>query len=106
MINLKELKNCSSFIESNQEIESLVMDIQVDNRALGKESLFIAIVGERFNPLEHLEKVVSSGCKYVVCESSDENKSLTNNFSDSINFIFVKLNQTKTNFLILKFMRH
>ena len=63
------------------------LNIKVDNRMLDKDSLFIAIKGERFNPLEHLEMVVKSGCKYVLCEKQHEK--LTKDYEKSLNFIFV-----------------
>ena len=65
-----------------------VLNIKVDNRELDSQSLFVAIVGSRFNPLEHLEKVAESGCKYVMCERSQEE--LTKDFQNDINFIFVE----------------
>ena len=65
-----------------------VLNIKVDNRELDSQSLFVAIVGSRFNPLEHLQKVAESGCKYVMCERSQEE--LTKDFQNDINFIFVE----------------
>ncbi|MAZ48836.1 MAG: hypothetical protein CME65_09740 [Halobacteriovoraceae bacterium] len=64
------------------------LKIEVDNRNLDENSLFIAIVGLRFNPLEHLDTVVESGCKFVMCEI--QYRELTRDFSNQIDFIFVE----------------
>lgn len=88
MVNLSSLINFKSVLEPknfNQEDKIF----SVDNRQLCKDSIFIAIVGERFNPLEHLAKVVQSECQYVVYERNKENDKLINEYSGKLNFIAV-----------------
>ncbi|MBD64133.1 MAG: hypothetical protein CME62_02925 [Halobacteriovoraceae bacterium] len=42
-----------------------------DNETSGK-NVFIAIVGERYNPLEHLQKLTETSIKYIICEQKYE----------------------------------
>ncbi len=89
MIQLESLKKLHSVKDYVLEGELTTLEVSVDNRILSNKSLFIAIVGNRFNPLEHLDKVVSQGCKYVAYESSTENDEKIKSYSDKINFIKV-----------------
>lgn len=81
-----ELKRIKHLLNNVQMTEDLNLKVHENNLNLGQDSLFIAIVGERYNPLEHLDKVVSQKCKYVVYESSEESDSLVRSFKDQIHF--------------------
>lgn len=89
MIDLSSLCAISG-ITFEEVLADRSLKIEVDNRCLTSESLFIAIKGERFNPLDHLEKVVSAGCEYVLFESGTEIKEEINKYKGKIHFLTVK----------------
>lgn len=88
MINIKLLGDLPSVI--NMPVHtSKHYYFSVDNRKLDSESIFIAIIGERFNPLEHLDKVIDRGCEYVVYEKNDKSDEVVKDFRNKIQFIEV-----------------
>lgn len=84
MISLKALSKIPSML-TVPNFEARDLKVEVDNRVIGSDSLFIAIKGERFNPLEHLDTVVASGCRYVVYEGEAD----ISKFSDILKFFKV-----------------
>lgn len=88
MINLEALSKIPSML-SSPEFKSIDLKVEVDNRVLGAKSLFIAIKGEKFNPMEHLDIVVKSGCKFVLYEQGSEDGVDLAEFKNSLNFFKV-----------------
>jgi UDP-N-acetylmuramoyl-tripeptide--D-alanyl-D-alanine ligase len=87
MINLKDLHEIKNILDTtNLNIEKNLF-LEVDNRQICKESLFIAIVGAKYNPLSNIKKVIESGCEYVAYESNNENNELISSHKEKINFI-------------------
>lgn len=89
MINLNSLCELPSFLCSTKKLKNKNLQCEVDNRKISKQSLFIAIVGKKFNPLVHLEMVVKSGCKYVVYEKNEANDALVSEYHGQLTFIEV-----------------
>ena len=88
MVNLQALKKLSTVTDlSSSEDRKLCVD--VDNRLLNSDSLFIAIVGQKYNPLNDLEKVIASGCEFVAYEKNENNDEFINSYTEKINFIAV-----------------
>ena len=54
MLELGKIKSFKSVNEVIGELKEITVDVKVDNREVSESSLFIAIVGERFNPLKKL----------------------------------------------------
>lgn len=90
MFNLVDVKNFNSFISSSSEILEENLSVKVDNREAGEKSLFIAIVGERFNPLDHIQKLVDSKCRWIAYEENKESEKKIEKYRNEINFIKVK----------------
>ena len=83
MIKLSDLAKISKkIIKGGEEFK-----LEVDNRQLNADSIFIAIVGDRFDPLMHLDKVVDSGCRYVIFEENIENNKKIKFYEDKLVFI-------------------
>lgn len=80
-------------VKTNNDISAIKLErdlhIKVDNRSLDENSLFVAIVGERFNPLEHLEIVIQSKCRFVMCEETEASRKLVGIYENKLSFIFV-----------------
>lgn len=89
MINLKTLLGLPSYLESTDNLLSLELYLSVDNRKLNFDGIFVAIVGERYNSLEHLDKVFESGCRFVVYEKNEENDKLIKPWVKKLVFIAV-----------------
>jgi len=87
MINLRTLQPllCENII-----LPEINLGLSVDNRSLSSETIFIAIVGERYNPLSHLDQVVLSGCKYIIYEKHIESDQLIQNYREKITFLPVE----------------
>ncbi|MBT4790853.1 MAG: UDP-N-acetylmuramoyl-tripeptide--D-alanyl-D-alanine ligase [Halobacteriovoraceae bacterium] len=90
MINLKSIYGFRSFISSTDILLNIDLSFSVDNRKLDDENIFIAIVGERFNPLDHIEKIISSECRFVIYEANPENDLKTECFKKHLVFIRVE----------------
>lgn len=90
MINLKSIKNFESYNGATDNLLGIDLYFCVDNRELTDESIFIAIVGEKYNPLKHLDQVVESGCKFVVYQASEENFKLACKYEDDLVLIAVR----------------
>jgi UDP-N-acetylmuramoyl-tripeptide--D-alanyl-D-alanine ligase len=73
MISLKLVESCKSFAHSSQSISNIKLPICSDTRAYTNPSFFIAYPGQRSNPLNHLDTVLSAGCPLVVYQDSQEN---------------------------------
>ena len=89
MLSLKNIMDLSSVVSEAKFSLNSPLNIKVDNRLLNSDSFFIAIVGERFNPLMHLEEVIKKKCKYVAYEQNSQNDILVKKYSEQINFIAV-----------------
>lgn len=94
MINLKELSLVSSFLTTTDRLMNVDLILATDNRLLTDENIFIAIVGERFNPLEHLDKVLETGCKFVVYEKNIKSEKLIQKYIKDLVFIQVSSIET------------
>lgn len=85
MININEFSNLNSFVCATGILQNNVAKIAVDNRRLNDENVFIAIVGERYNPLKELSKLEKK-IKYIVHDKSVE---IEEKYLDK--FIFIKV---------------
>ncbi len=90
MINLKTIYGFKSFIECTDNLLNVDLFFAVDNRKIDDENVFIAIVGEKYNPLKDLEKLRDTGCRFVVYEKNDENDKLVEPFKKFLVFISVE----------------
>ncbi len=89
MLNLKDIPQFKSFVESDSKLISLELYLSPDNREVTIEHIFIAIVGERYNPLQYLDKLIQTGWKFVVYEKNEDNDQLIEEYGDSLIFISV-----------------
>jgi UDP-N-acetylmuramoyl-tripeptide--D-alanyl-D-alanine ligase len=89
MLSLKGIHGLNSVISEFSSKLNIKLNLKVDNRQLDSKSAFIAIVGERFNPLKHLQNVIMSNCEYVIYEQSLESDHLVEKYKGKINFIKV-----------------
>lgn len=89
MINLKTLFGLKSFLRSSDRFLNLDLNLCVDNRDLNHESIFVAIIGTKYNPLDHLDIVLDKGCRFVVYEKSMENDSKVEKYRKSLVLIEV-----------------
>ncbi|MDP7321243.1 MAG: UDP-N-acetylmuramoyl-tripeptide--D-alanyl-D-alanine ligase [Bacteriovoracaceae bacterium] len=87
MINLSEIETFKTFKEASSQLEDKELRFDVDNRLINTDSVFIAIVGAKYNPLSHLDRVVTSGCKYIVYDQADSD--LVSAYEDKLCFILV-----------------
>lgn len=87
MLDVSLVKKMNSFRSVSKDLPALDLKVEVDNRCLSRGSLFVAIVGEKYNPLDHLDIVLNSQCKFVLCEDKyvDEVKI----YEKQLTFIFV-----------------
>jgi UDP-N-acetylmuramoyl-tripeptide--D-alanyl-D-alanine ligase len=91
MISLNSVINNSNFKYTGEPIlEKINLHVCVDSREVNRDSLFVAIKGLRFNPMEHLADIAANGCEFVIYEESDEMRALADDFKNRINFIMVK----------------
>ncbi|MFT6631578.1 MAG: UDP-N-acetylmuramoyl-tripeptide--D-alanyl-D-alanine ligase [Bacteriovoracaceae bacterium] len=90
MINLKELSLLKNFIGTTDRLMNVNLQLVTDNRLLTDNDIFIAIVGKKFNPLEHLDKVYESGCRFVIYEKNDANDNLVQGHIEKLVFVKVK----------------
>lgn len=90
MINLKELGLLNNFVGSTDRLMNVDLQLATDSRLLNEENIFIAIVGKKFNPLEHLDKVYDSGCRFVIYEKNNENEKLVQPHAKKLVFVQVK----------------
>ena len=88
VIDLSEVLEEGTPITDLKEREE-PLKIEVDNRQLNRNSLFVAIKGERFNPLDHLDSVKASGCQYVLFERGSTSSDNIEKYCDDILFIEV-----------------
>lgn len=89
MIKLNQLANLVEGYENNSPADEFFY-FKVDNRELNNKSIFIVYVGSKFNPLDHIDKIVKSGCKYVAVENKPENLEKIKKHHNEIHFIIVK----------------
>lgn len=90
MLNLKTILGLECFIESSDRFLGLDLKVSVDNRELSEDHIFVAIVGQRYNPLEHLDKVYESGCRFLVYENNESNDQLAAKYKEKLVLIKVK----------------
>lgn len=81
MIDIVKLPNLK------ENFESLSYSLKVSDHDLDENSVFLAVVGERYNPLKNLDKVKNKNCQFVVYEKNKVNDELVSPFKNDINFI-------------------
>src|SRR5690606_9552960 len=74
------------FVSCHGKLASDDLRITSDNRNIGDENTFAAIVGERYNPLKDLNKLKGK-IKYIIFESSSDHSFMN---TDEFTFIEVK----------------
>ncbi len=72
MINLAKIQDLESVVSLNGELLDLDVEVVVDNRELNSTSLYLCFIGNKYNPLLHLDKVKNSGCRYIVVEEGND----------------------------------
>jgi UDP-N-acetylmuramoyl-tripeptide--D-alanyl-D-alanine ligase len=65
MISLKHLENCQSVIKPYTKISTEKLRFCVDTRAYQHPMAFVAIPGQRVNPLDLIDDLLSKGCPAV-----------------------------------------
>ena len=98
MIDLKNIKKCSSIIDASHTYEGS-LNFCTDTRKYSNPSAFVAIPGEKVNPLDVIEKLLNDGCPLVIYQDDSTNrekiKNLTQKFpktkfqpvKDSVTFL-------------------
>ncbi len=61
------LKDIACFCGAQTEVEGEIQKISTDSRDIDKNTLFIALVGERFDAHDFIQDVLDKGAKAVVC---------------------------------------
>lgn len=61
------LKEISAFCGVEAEIDGEILKISTDSRDIDENTLFVALIGERFDGNDFVEDVLSKGAKAVVC---------------------------------------
>ena len=89
VINLKTLFGLNSFLSCSDPLLNLDLQLCVDNRELSDENIFVAIVGEKYNPLDFLDDAFKKGCRFVVYEKSTINDEKAYKFSKKLVLIEV-----------------
>jgi UDP-N-acetylmuramoyl-tripeptide--D-alanyl-D-alanine ligase len=89
MINLNKLYNIENVLTNPNHNLNGSFSFEVDNRLISESSIFIAIVGERYNPLSEIQKIIDSGCRIVVYEKKSENDKLVSDYQEEIEFVAV-----------------
>lgn len=100
MINLACLKDCKTIKDSNFEIPKQgSLKFITDTRKYNQPSAFVAIPGQKVNPLDLIEGILEKGCQLIIYQESSENslkvKNLIKKFpkvcfvsvSDSVSFL-------------------
>lgn len=83
IVNLKSVeKNCGNLNFNN-------MYFSVDNREVDEKSIFIAIVGDKYNPLEHIDKLLETGCQFIVVENKEVNLAKISKYSEKLSWVLV-----------------
>lgn len=76
MLKINEMISLKGFKKIHKTPQKLIDETEfyfsADNRELGSQSAFVAIVGARFNPLSHLDLVKKAGCRVVIYEGCDD----------------------------------
>lgn len=90
MINISQISKLDNFVSSSHKLPNEIFEIHFDNSSLNQKALFIAIVGSRYNPLKNLDIVISSMCKFVVVEDSEDSKLIDSRYLEALCFIKVK----------------
>lgn len=85
MINVNEFSTLKSFVCATGNLKDQVAKITIDNRVIRDENVFVAIVGERYNPLDELSKLKNK-IKYIVHENNLELSE-----KDLKDFVFIKV---------------
>lgn len=66
MLRVSDLKTFKSVLTKDILNSDKLIYPTIDNRKVNSDSLYIAIIGERYNPLEHLDILQGNGCEYLV----------------------------------------
>ncbi len=90
MINLKTIYGFNSFINCSDSLLNIDLRFSVDNRRLNEDNIYIAIVGEKYNPLNDIQKILDSGCRFMVYQASPENDKLVAPYSKMLVLIKVE----------------
>lgn len=88
MIKVNDFQSCSSFISTSKDIENdLDVKVSTDTRELEEANFFLAIEGEKFNPLKFLDQIVKANCSYVIYTKNKTNDEIIKKYEDSVTFI-------------------
>ena len=61
------LKDIARFCGSQTNLEGCITKISTDSRDVDENTLFVALIGERFDAHNFIEDVLNKGAKAVVC---------------------------------------
>ena len=67
------LKDIAGFCGASTVLEGSVKKISTDSRVVDGDTLFVALVGERFDANDFVEDVLSAGAKAVICSRYNGN---------------------------------
>ncbi|HLW58028.1 MAG TPA: Mur ligase family protein, partial [Bacteriovoracaceae bacterium] len=93
MISFHHLKHCNEMIDNLNLDWDLKKRFVVDTREYQNGDAFIAIPGQRVNPLNLIKDLLVKGCEYVFYQKSEENDSIIKNYQGEFptaKFIAVK----------------
>lgn len=93
MISFHHLKNCKQIIDNLNLDWGLKKRFIVDTREYQNGEVFIAIPGQRVNPLNLIKDLLTRGCQYICYQKCEENDSIVKNYQGefpAVNFIAVK----------------
>ncbi len=83
MLNKVDLENFKSVTEIKSKSDDLeITTICTDSRSYNKESLFIAIDGEKFDAMDFCDQIYEAGCRRIACKDSDKNRKQCSEYSD------------------------
>src|SRR3989338_553545 len=89
MIKISDLKKIKSVISIHKGSE--VLTPATDSRTMVNENLFIAIEGEKFNPLNFLTQLAEKkSCNFVAYTKNSANDELIKSHKDRFHFIETK----------------
>jgi UDP-N-acetylmuramoyl-tripeptide--D-alanyl-D-alanine ligase len=92
MIDLRILKNCTSVLEPVQDLK-LLLNICTDTRKYTHPSGFVAIPGEKVNPLDMIDALLTQECPIVFYQQDSTNEEKVRNLASKYSktrFVAVK----------------
>jgi UDP-N-acetylmuramoyl-tripeptide--D-alanyl-D-alanine ligase len=90
MLTKEMFKNCPSYISGADVLPEGTLSLSTDTRNLVEGQIFLAIQGEKFNPLTFIKDIENKRCRFVVFTDTYENHKLISSFETGIQFICVK----------------